>query len=105
MLVNNVGYAEQRRFEDVTDEHWEEAWQLNVMSYVRAIRAALPHLRAAGGGAIVNVSSTAGKRPSTGMPDYSVDEGRRALALAPRRRPLREGRDPLQRRHARADRH
>ena len=72
VLVNNVGYAEQRRFEDVTDELWEEAWQLNVMSYVRAIRAALPHLRAAGGGAIVNVSSSAGKRPSTGMPEYSV---------------------------------
>ena len=41
------------------------------MSYVRAIRAALPHLRD-GGGSIVNVSSTAGKRPSTGMPHYSV---------------------------------
>ena len=47
-------------------------WQLNVMSYVRAIRAALPHLRASARGAIVNVSSTAGKRPSTGMPHYSV---------------------------------
>jgi NAD(P)-dependent dehydrogenase (short-subunit alcohol dehydrogenase family) len=47
-------------------------WQLNVMSYVRAIRAVLPGMRAAGGGAIVNVSSTAGKRPSTGMPNYSV---------------------------------
>jgi NAD(P)-dependent dehydrogenase (short-subunit alcohol dehydrogenase family) len=42
------------------------------MSYVRAIRAALPLLRKAGGGVIVNVSSTAGKRPSTAMPDYSV---------------------------------
>src|SRR5881275_807938 len=42
------------------------------MSYVRATRAALPHLCARGGGSIVNVSSTSGKRPSTGMPDYSV---------------------------------
>src|ERR671930_947371 len=41
------------------------------MSYVRAIRSALPHLRERGG-AVVNVSSTAGKRPSTGMPHYSV---------------------------------
>ena len=47
-------------------------WQLNVMSYVRAIRAALPAMRERGGGAIVNVSSTAGKRPSTAMPNYSV---------------------------------
>ena len=46
-------------------------WQLNVMSYVRAIRAALPHLRQTHG-SIVNVSSTAGKRPSTSMPHYSV---------------------------------
>jgi 3-oxoacyl-[acyl-carrier protein] reductase len=71
VLVNNVGLARQARFEEVPDEEWDEYWQLNVMSYVRAIRAALPHLRD-GGGAIVNVSSTAGKRPSTGMPHYSV---------------------------------
>jgi 3-oxoacyl-[acyl-carrier protein] reductase len=70
VLVNNVGVARQARFEEVPDEEWNAYWQLNVMSYVRSIRAALPHLR--GGGAIVNVSSTAGKRPSTGMPHYSV---------------------------------
>jgi 3-oxoacyl-[acyl-carrier protein] reductase len=72
VLVNNVGYAEQRDFLSLTDEQWDEAWQLNVMSYVRAIRAAVPGMRERGGGVIVNVSSTAGKRPSTGMPDYSV---------------------------------
>jgi NAD(P)-dependent dehydrogenase (short-subunit alcohol dehydrogenase family) len=72
ILVNNVGIARQARFEEVADEEWEKYWQLNVMSYVRAIRAALPHLRAATGAAIVNVSSTAAKRPSTGMPHYSV---------------------------------
>jgi 3-oxoacyl-[acyl-carrier protein] reductase len=71
VLVNNVGVARIARFEDVPDEEWDTYWQLNVMSYVRAIRAALPHLRDRGG-AIVNVSSTAGKRPSTGMPHYSV---------------------------------
>jgi NAD(P)-dependent dehydrogenase (short-subunit alcohol dehydrogenase family) len=71
VLVNNVGVARIARFEEVADEEWDAYWQLNVMSYVRAIRAALPSLRA-GGGSIVNVSSTAGKRPSTGMPHYSV---------------------------------
>ena len=71
VLINNAGYAEQRDFLDVSDEQWEEVWQLNVMSYVRAIRAAVPGMRTRRG-VIVNVSSTAGKRPSTGMPDYSV---------------------------------
>jgi 3-oxoacyl-[acyl-carrier protein] reductase len=71
-LVNNVGVARQARFEEVPDEEWDAYWQLNLMSHVRAIRAALPAMRAHGGGSIVNVSSTAGKRPSTGMPHYSV---------------------------------
>ena len=71
VLVNNVGTARIARFEEVPDEEWLEYWQLNVMSYVRAIRAALPSLRE-GGGAVVNLSSSAGKRPSTSMPHYSV---------------------------------
>ena len=71
-LVNNVGEAYQISFDDLTDEQWDSMWQLNVMSYVRCIRAVLPAMREAGRGVIVNVSSTAGKRPSTGMPNYSV---------------------------------
>ena len=72
VLVNNVGVAYHTSFADVTDRQWDEMWQLNVMSYVRAIRAALPGMQERGVGSIVNVSSTAGKRPSTGMPNYSV---------------------------------
>jgi 3-oxoacyl-[acyl-carrier protein] reductase len=71
-LVNNVGVAYQRRFDELTDEDWESLWQLNVMSYVRAIQAVLPGMRERGFGRIVNVSSSAGKRPSSTMPDYSV---------------------------------
>jgi NAD(P)-dependent dehydrogenase (short-subunit alcohol dehydrogenase family) len=71
-LVNNVGDAYQTTFAELSDAQWEAMWQLNVMSYVRAIRAVLPGMRSSGGGVIVNVSSTAGKRPSTGMPNYSV---------------------------------
>lgn len=72
VLVNNVGAAYQRDFLEVTDEQWQEMWDVNVMSAVRAVRAVVPGMRKRGGGVIVNVSSTAGKRPSTGMPDYSV---------------------------------
>jgi 3-oxoacyl-[acyl-carrier protein] reductase len=72
VLVNNVGTAYITSFDEVGDDEWEEMWQLNLMSYVRAIRAVLPQMRGRGEGVIVNVSSTAGKRPSTGMPHYSV---------------------------------
>jgi NAD(P)-dependent dehydrogenase (short-subunit alcohol dehydrogenase family) len=70
--VNNVGEAYQIAFDELTDEHWDAMWQLNVMSFVRCIRAVLPAMRDMRRGVIVNVSSTAGKRPSTGMPNYSV---------------------------------
>jgi NAD(P)-dependent dehydrogenase (short-subunit alcohol dehydrogenase family) len=72
VLVNNVGVAYQRTFEEVTDEQWDELWQLNVMSYVRTIRAVVPGMKERKAGVIVNVSSTSGKRPSASMPDYSV---------------------------------
>ena len=72
VLVNNVGGTGIRRLEDLTDDDWQASFEINLMSAVRATRAALLHMRARGSGTIVNVSSTAGKRPSTGMPDYSV---------------------------------
>ena len=72
VLVNNVGMAYQVPFEELGDDEWDAMWQLNVMSYVRTLRAVLPTMRERRRGAIVNVSSTAGKRPSTGMPNYSV---------------------------------
>jgi NAD(P)-dependent dehydrogenase (short-subunit alcohol dehydrogenase family) len=72
VLVNNVGLAVRRSFDEVTDDDWDELWQLNVMSYVRAIRAVLPGMRERKHGVIVNMSSSAAKRPSTSMADYSV---------------------------------
>lgn len=72
VLVNNVGEAYQADFDELSDDLWERSWQVNVMSFVRTIRAVLPAMRAAREGVIVNVSSTAGKRPSVGMPNYSV---------------------------------
>jgi NAD(P)-dependent dehydrogenase (short-subunit alcohol dehydrogenase family) len=74
VLVNNVGAAYIAAFDELTDAQWDEMWQLNVMSFVRAIRAVVPAMRERRAGVIVNVSSTAGKRPSTGMPNYSVSK-------------------------------
>lgn len=72
VLVNNVGDSYLAKFEELSDQQWEDMWQLNVMSFVRAIQAVLPGMRERRDGVIVNVSSTAGKRPSTGMPNYTV---------------------------------
>jgi NAD(P)-dependent dehydrogenase (short-subunit alcohol dehydrogenase family) len=71
-LVNNLGWAEIHRYEELTEEIWERSWQLNLMSAIRATNAVLPGMRNQGAGVIVNVASTAGKRPSASMPEYSV---------------------------------
>jgi 3-oxoacyl-[acyl-carrier protein] reductase len=72
VLVNNVGGTDIRSLAELTDDDWQTSFELNLMSAVRATQAALPFMKEQGGGVIVNVSSTAGKRPSTSMPDYSV---------------------------------
>ena len=71
-LVNNVGGTDVHRYDALDDDAWEQSWQLNVMSAVRALRVALPAMRDQGAGAIVNVSSSAAKRPSLSFPEYSV---------------------------------
>jgi NAD(P)-dependent dehydrogenase (short-subunit alcohol dehydrogenase family) len=72
VLVNNVGAARTSNWWELEDAEWVASFELNVLSYVRCARAALPHLRASDQARIVNVASTSGKRPSAGMPDYSV---------------------------------
>jgi 3-oxoacyl-[acyl-carrier protein] reductase len=72
VLVNNAGTARWRDVDDVPDEDWQAAWELNVMACLRTMRALLPAMRKRGWGRVVNVSSTAGKRPSKFMPEYSV---------------------------------
>ena len=72
VLVNNAGGARHRALDEVPDEDWQAAWELNVVAPLRAMRSAIPGMAARGWGRIVNVSSTAGKRPSASMPEYSV---------------------------------
>jgi NAD(P)-dependent dehydrogenase (short-subunit alcohol dehydrogenase family) len=72
-LVNNVAGVRLHfaGFESILDEDWQWAFDLNFLSAVRAIRAALPHLRERKG-AIVNVSSLNGRLPSVQAPEYSA---------------------------------
>ena len=72
VLVNNAGSAQWRDLDDVPDEDWRVQDELNVMAPLRAMRAATPPMAERGWGRIVNVCSTAGKRPSSAMPEYSV---------------------------------
>jgi len=72
VLVNNAGSAQWRDLDEVPDEDWRAQYELNVMAPLRAMRAAAPAMAERGWGRIVNVCSTAGKRPSSAMPEYSV---------------------------------
>lgn len=75
VLVNNAGRFHLRdSFTEVSDADWAATWELNVMGYVRTARAAIPHLVARGGGAIIHLGSEVGRMPLPGVPDYSVSK-------------------------------
>ena len=72
VLVNNAGAAKWRDLDDIPDEDWRAQYELNVMAPLRAMRAAISPMAERGWGRVVNVCSTAGKRPSAAMAEYSV---------------------------------
>src|ERR671933_1478784 len=72
VLVNNAGTSTIRPLDVLTDEDWREQWELHVMAPMRLMRAAAPRMAERGGGRIVNVCSSAGKRPSLTNAAYSV---------------------------------
>ena len=72
VLVNNAGSSVHRPLVEISDEDWQAAWDLNVMAPMHAMRAAVPAMAERGWGRVVNVCSSAGKRPSGQMAEYSV---------------------------------
>jgi len=73
ILVNNVGGVGAPRFGgfgSVSDEDWRRTLDLNLLSAVRASRAALPHL-VERGGSIVNIASINARLPQTPVLDYA----------------------------------
>jgi NAD(P)-dependent dehydrogenase (short-subunit alcohol dehydrogenase family) len=74
ILVNNVGAGTPRvgGFLSVTDEEWVATLTINLLAAVRATRAALPLMLAAGRGAIVTVSSVNAFLPDPAVIDYSA---------------------------------
>ena len=72
ILVNNAGFARRQALEDTPDQDFRDQLELSVMAPLNLMRAAIPGMVERGWGRVVNVSSSAGKRPSEMMPDYSV---------------------------------
>jgi 2-keto-3-deoxy-L-fuconate dehydrogenase len=70
VLFNCAGHVHHGTVLDATDDDWGLAFDLNVASMVRTIRAALPHMLAAGGGSIVNMASAVSS--VIGAPDRAV---------------------------------
>jgi NAD(P)-dependent dehydrogenase (short-subunit alcohol dehydrogenase family) len=72
-LVNNAGATQARSLDELTDADWQLQWELHVMAPMRLMRALAPRMAESGGGRIVNVASSSGKRPSRRLdPSYSV---------------------------------
>src|SRR5918999_3610262 len=72
ILVNNAGTSEIKPLEELTDADFYDAFELNVMAPLRLMRHFAPPMAERGWGRIVNVTSSAGKRPSQTWPAYSV---------------------------------
>ena len=78
VLVNNVGQSERMSPEDVKQSLWQQQFALNLDSAVMASKAAIPHMKANGGGAIVNISSIAGIR-HLGKPQIGYNAAKAAM--------------------------
>src|SRR3954454_4060478 len=72
ILVNNAGTSFAKPLDELTDADWNGQWELHVMASMRLMRAFAPGMAERGWGRIVNVASSAGKRPSLTNAAYSV---------------------------------
>ncbi len=76
VIVNNAGVSHRNKpMLDVTEDEFDRVFAVNVKSIYLMARAAVPHLRARGGGVICNIGSTAGLRPRPGLTWYNASKG------------------------------
>ncbi len=66
LLVNNAGGPPAGTFEEMSDDDWQYAFELNLLSYIRFIRETLPYMKKKGG-KIVNIASSSVKEPIPGL--------------------------------------
>jgi NAD(P)-dependent dehydrogenase (short-subunit alcohol dehydrogenase family) len=86
ILVNNAGVLLPGTAESLTDEQWEQTFDLNVRAAWQLSRAVLPHMRAAGGGSIINIGSVLSFLGARNRVAYAASKGAllamtRAMAL------------------------
>jgi 3-oxoacyl-[acyl-carrier protein] reductase len=73
VLVNNAGGVEgSAQFEELSDEDWISAFQLNVLATVRLTRALVPYMREHHWGRIINIGSEVGMQPDQYVPHYNA---------------------------------
>jgi 3-oxoacyl-[acyl-carrier protein] reductase len=72
VVINNAGLGGTATVEEMTDEQWHRVLDVTLTGTFRCTRAALPHLRASGGGAIVNNASVLGWRAQAGQSHYAA---------------------------------
>ena len=75
VLVNNAGLLVPGTAETLTEQDWDAMFKVNVRSLWLLSRAALPHMRKAGGGSIINISSTLGLVGMRNRAGYSATKG------------------------------
>ena len=74
VLVNNAGIIERDSLEETTEETWDRIMAVNAKGIFLGTKAVIPHMREAGGGSIVNISSISGMI-SQGYPAYNASKG------------------------------
>ena len=76
ILVNNAGILIRKGIEDTTEEDWDRIMEVNAKGTFLGTKHAIPAMRQAGGGSIVNISSTAGLVASpSGSASYTASKG------------------------------
>ena len=85
-VVNNAGIEVAAELADIDDAQWQQVIDVNLTAVFRMTRSAVPHLEAAGGGVIVNITSIASLAATVGFSIYSASKAgvlgmTRSLAL------------------------
>jgi len=75
VLLNNAGVLHIGTAEQITEEQWDETFNINVRGLWLLSRAVLPHMRKAGGGSIINMASVLGINGARNRASYAPSKG------------------------------